>query len=53
MDQRRSLPCSLTVLALSGSIDTDFAYLDMEIDYESRLWFLDVPLYIPAGGRHR
>ena len=38
----------LTVLTLSDGIDTDFAYLDMEIDYESGLWFLDVPLwYVP------
>ena len=33
----------LTALTLSDGIDTDFAYLDMEIDYESGLWFLDVP----------
>jgi hypothetical protein len=38
----------LTALTLSDGIDTDFAYLDMEIDYESGLWFLDVPLwYVP------
>jgi hypothetical protein len=38
----------LTVLTLSDGIDTDFAYLDMEIDDESGLWFLDVPLwYVP------
>jgi len=38
----------LTALTLSDGTDTDFAYLDMEIDDESDLWFLDVPLwYVP------
>ena len=38
----------LTALTLSDGVDSDFAYLDMDIDTDSELWFLDVPLwYIP------
>lgn len=38
----------LTALTLSDGIDTDFAFLDMEIDEEDGLWFLDVPLWYVA-----
>ena len=38
----------LTVLTLSDGIDTDYAYLDMEMDLDAEFWYLDVPLwYIP------
>jgi len=38
----------LTALTLSDGIDTDFAFLDMEIGEEDGLWFLDVPLWYVA-----
>ncbi len=38
----------LTALTLSDGIDTDYAYLDMEVDEESGFLFFDVPLwYVP------
>lgn len=38
----------LTVLTISDGEDTDFAYLDLEIDAENELLLIDVPLwYVP------
>ncbi len=38
----------LTVLTISDGVDTDYAYLDLEVDLESELLFIDVPLwYVP------
>lgn len=38
----------LTVLTISDGEDTDYAYLDLEVDPDSGLLFIDVPLwYVP------
>ena len=38
----------LTVLTISDGVDTDYAYLDLEIDVETETMYIDVPLwYVP------
>ena len=38
----------LTVLTISDGVDTDYAYLDLEIDFETETMYIDVPLwYVP------